>query len=171
MSNARTGVKGFVAVPLEQRFWAKVVKGGPDECWLWIGAKARHGYGMIAVNGKHRKAHRVAWEIANGATFPEGMSACHTCDNPPCVNPAHIWPGTMKDNLRDASKKGRTWHPPVKTHCPNGHPYEGDNLYMATHPGGLKSQVCRTCQHIHNKKWREKRKAALTATSQEGQHG
>jgi hypothetical protein len=62
---------------------------------------------MLWANGKHRPATQIAWEIDNGKPFPAGMMACHTCDNPGCVNPFHIWPGTMSENIRAAVVKGR----------------------------------------------------------------
>ena len=77
--------------------------GEPDQngCTPWMGARSR-GYGDF---GK-RKAHRVAWELANGP-IPAGLVVCHSCDNPPCVNPDHLWVGTMGDNIRDCISKGR----------------------------------------------------------------
>lgn len=90
----------------EQRFWSKVSVRGPDECWPWIGSTDGR-YGSYSIAGKRIKAHRVAWELANKTAFPEGMNACHSCDNPICVNPAHIWPGTQSENLFDAYRKGR----------------------------------------------------------------
>ena len=106
--NSAVGHKGFTAAPLQERFEAKAPIGHDDECWPWLGAK-RRGYGLIWADGRKRPAHQVAWELANGEPFPTGMHACHTCDNPSCVNPAHIFPGTRSDNLRDAVRKGRMW--------------------------------------------------------------
>jgi hypothetical protein len=95
------------STPLEQRFWSKVDRRGSSDCWPWIGNKNWKGYGRISVGRVGRPATRVSWELANGRSFPEGMIACHTCDNPGCVNPAHIWPGTHSDNIRDSVSKGR----------------------------------------------------------------
>lgn len=80
--------------------------GGPDACWPWTGPRHRAGYGRVWQDGAYRYAHRVAWEEANGP-IPPGLDICHTCDNPPCGNPAHLFAGTARDNLRDASGKGR----------------------------------------------------------------
>lgn len=67
--------------------------------------------------------------MAHGEPFPEGMDGCHSCDNPPCVNPAHIFPGTARDNARDMTAKGRGRNQmDTKTHCVHGHPLSGDNL-------------------------------------------
>lgn len=95
--------------PEHVRFWEKVdCSGGPAACWLWTGTRTNTGYGQFVVPHNRRfQAHRYAWHLANGP-IPAGMFICHHCDNPPCVNPAHLWPGTVADNNRDRSAKGRS---------------------------------------------------------------
>ena len=100
------------ARPVQDRFWPKVDKHGPDDCWLWTASTDQDGYGLITVRvrvGRHvkKRAHRLAWEWANGRK-PGHNKVCHTCDNPRCVNPAHLWLGTNKQNMEDAKRKGRT---------------------------------------------------------------
>jgi hypothetical protein len=91
----------------EDRFWSKVDKsGGPDACWPWIAGKQQQGYGVFSRDGKSANAHRVAFDLANGP-IPAGLFVCHTCDNPPCCNPAHLFSGTHSDNMRDKVAKGR----------------------------------------------------------------
>ncbi len=93
--------------PLPDRLWPKVQRGEPGECWNWLGAKNGNGYGRIAAEtGRRVYPHRVAWELTNGP-IPAGLFACHSCDNPLCCNPAHIFIGTHTDNMRDMHAKGR----------------------------------------------------------------
>lgn len=90
------------------RFWTKVSRAGPDECWLWMAAtlKQRGGYGIMNVGGVARYAHRLSYEIANGA-IPNASLICHTCNTPACVNPAHLYAGSHITNGRDARANGR----------------------------------------------------------------
>lgn len=92
------------------RFLSKVAIPYEDGCWIWQASKDSHGYGQFSLNGKGKaaeKAHRVSWAIHRKLS-PEGYDICHTCDTPACVNPAHLFRGTAKDNLSDCSRKGRT---------------------------------------------------------------
>jgi len=91
---------------LEERFWAKVDKRGATDCWEWRGSKAGKGYGQIWEGGRNLYAHRISWELANGP-IPAGKFVCHHCDNPSCVNPAHLWIGSNADNMRDMIAKDR----------------------------------------------------------------
>lgn len=87
-------------------FWKLVDKRSPDECWEWIGKKTRDGYGSLHRNGKAYSAHRASYEISAGKS-PAGFVVMHTCDNPACVNPAHLRLGTIVDNMQDMIAKGR----------------------------------------------------------------
>lgn len=89
------------------RFWTKVCKKDNSCCWEWRGAIQSKGYGSVGVSaGKTALAHRVAYELTYGE-IPKGMHVLHKCDNRRCVNPAHIFLGTNKDNVRDKVQKGR----------------------------------------------------------------
>lgn len=88
------------------RFWSRVDKRGPDECWMWRGSVNKsNGYGAGYI-GRTMNAHRVAYILTYGSIDP-ALDVCHTCDTPLCVNPAHLWAGTTKENMNDASRKGR----------------------------------------------------------------
>lgn len=79
----------------------------PDGCWYWTSHTNEFGYGCVFFNGKKRLAHRVNYELLR-RHIPVGLMACHTCDNPSCINPDHIFLGTMNDNMKDMIKKGRS---------------------------------------------------------------
>lgn len=96
-------------------FWAKVDKCGPDDCWEWTASRNGGGYGLFWNKSRRTMdvAHRVSYEM-NVGTLPKdtamgavGTLVCHRCDNPPCVNPAHLFIGSQADNMHDRKTKGR----------------------------------------------------------------
>lgn len=91
------------------RFWEKVKKGSKDSCWLWQASTYRNGYGQFGRGGRNagnEVASRMAWILTYGE-IPKGLNVLHTCDNPLCCNPEHLWLGTQANNLEDMWKKGR----------------------------------------------------------------
>ncbi len=91
-------------MPKKFNFWGNVRQ--QNDCWVWIGAKDTYGYGAITFKGHQWRTHRLMWYLTYG-NIPEGMCVLHHCDNPPCVNPDHLWLGTHTENMQDSSKKGR----------------------------------------------------------------
>ena len=86
--------------------WSRIEKRGSDDCWPWTGSKNSAGYGQFGLRGKNYYAHRTVCVLAHGPA-PRGAHALHSCDNPPCCNPAHLSFGTARDNLSDMWRKGR----------------------------------------------------------------
>ena len=92
---------------LIERLLDKIIINEVTDCWEFQGGKNNIGYGMIRDEKRMRTAHRVSYEEHNNIKIPAGMCVCHTCDNPVCVNPAHLWLGTHKQNTKDMLSKGR----------------------------------------------------------------
>jgi len=95
------------SISVIERFWNKVKIIQQDDCWIWTGATVKK-YGEFAFEGKIQSTHRVSWQIHFG-TIPDGMDVLHHCDNPPCINPKHLFLGTHSDNMQDAKRKGRKY--------------------------------------------------------------
>jgi hypothetical protein len=148
------------ARPLAERFWEKVDKNGPimpgmtTRCELWTGARDLNLYGVIFAGktaivapAKLVKAHVASFYLAEGR-WPDPQ-ANHICDHPPCVRRDHLFEGDQFDNMRDCRAKGRHFEA-NKTHCPQGHPYSGDNL--RTYKVG--GRQCRECSRRRSREWR-----------------
>lgn len=124
-------------------------------CWEWVGVRNKKGYGRLHVGdrGKVKKifAHRLSYFLAFGK-YDYSLHVLHTCDNPRCVNPRHLWLGTNVDNQKDSVAKGRQAQK-KKTHCKRGHPFSTANTYL--HNKG--HRTCRTCMKIHKINYRRRK--------------
>jgi hypothetical protein len=86
-------------------FWSRLDRSA-GSCWTWPGARTKAGYGLLSWEKRKTYAHRLALVLSTGEA-PEGMHVLHSCDNPPCCNPAHLRWGTQRDNARDSVERGR----------------------------------------------------------------
>lgn len=148
-----------------ETFWRRVdTSAGPDGCWPWTGTLIADGYGRFKLDGRFHLAHRLALGLSLGRellwTDAIREEACHHCDNPPCVNPAHLYVGDRMTNRRDAVNRGRARSSLAeenarKTHCPSGHEYTQANTYW--HDG----RHCRICRRDADLNYKQRRREAL----------
>src|SRR5712692_2995815 len=142
-----------------ETFWSRVDNiGGLFDCWKFTGFVDLRGRGYLYAWGCHQYAHRVAWILTYGA-IPTGLKVCHHCDNQGCINPIHLFLGTMADNMHDRDAKGRQAHGLKngngrKTHCPRGHEYSAENTQITIAQEGYRERKCRKCDHLR-KEWKK----------------
>lgn len=143
-------------VSLLDRLLSRIVVDDVTDCWEFTGGKNNIGYGMIRDDKKMRTAHRVSYEEHIGK-IPHGMCVCHTCDNPICCNPNHLWIGTMKQNMQDMLSKGRA--KPFGQHTVTGGGMKGKKMPRTTCPHCLRNISNPAYSRSHGDKCRLKPKA------------
>lgn len=158
-----------IAIDPAERFWRHVRRGGPDECWEWTGSRRPDGYGLFRATSRSQDPkvvpYRFAYELMVGP-IPDGLQLdhlCHTrdkaclggktCPHRRCVNPAHLEPVTRLVNIR----RGRRANS-LKTHCPQGHPYDEAN----TRYGKNGWRECRACDREFQRKKKAHQPARLS---------
>jgi hypothetical protein len=134
------------------RFWAKVAKGAPDQCWNWTASlNVRGGYGQVKIGGKTRRSHTVAYELSVGPV-PAGLVLDHTCRNRRCVNPAHLEPVTLAENTRRGMAPSAV---AVRTNrCQNDHEFTPENTIRRTDG----KRECRACDNAGQRRRHHARK-------------
>lgn len=103
----------------DERFWSRVEKRGPNECWPWLGAKGGKGYGRMKIDGFAHMAHRLAYFFSRHRAPSAEMVIRHRCDNPNCCNPKHLVKGTQRQNVADMVRRGRGTLPFLSKTVPN----------------------------------------------------
>jgi hypothetical protein len=131
------------------RFWSKVDKRGPDECWPWLGATTK-GYGQFKLGGRTLRAHRVAVTLS-GTPIPPKLVIDHECRNRRCCNPEHLRAVTNRKNVLENSV-GHAALNLAKTHCPAGHPYDEENTRIVG-----SRRHCRMCSRDFDRKRRPRK--------------
>jgi hypothetical protein len=152
----RPGSYAFRHLPASTRLWLRVQTGDVDACWPWTGHRNELGYGAIQVGGRLLKVHRVAYQTTVGP-IPAGLVVMHTCDNPPCCNPAHLRLGTVAENNADRHAKGRSVVPVnnLGPQCSRDHEFTPKNTYV--YAG---KRACRECRRYGQRRRRAAAKAA-----------
>ena len=128
----------------EERFWAKVPARIAGECWEWSGRLDKDGYGQLRVGNTQRRAHRFSFELHNGSAA--GIIVRHLCNNPSCVNPEHLAPGTHQDNMNDRRASGNY----VSSTCRQGHEWTPENTVWQNRD--KTKRTCRTCRQENNRR-------------------
>lgn len=137
-----------------RRFFEKVEKSAGG-CWLWTATKNNKGYGQFSSRGRMMLAHRWAYELFVGAV-PDGLELDHLCRERACVRPEHLEPVTRSENMRRGEQGG------PREVCRNGHPYTPENTGAFRPRSGVSYQRCKTCRKLTQRRYRARRRAALS---------
>lgn len=140
-------------VPIATRLEQHAQRIAESGCWAWLGAVNDDGYGRVNLAGKNKHAHRVSYELAKGP-IPEGLVLDHLCKVRCCINPDHLEPVTIKENLARGNQAHKGKLRRERTHCVNGHEYLEQNTYWrGSHLGDARKwRVCKICHNAQRRK-------------------
>jgi hypothetical protein len=144
------------------RDFSEFVDKSPEHggCWVWTGGTNRKGYGWFGGHGQRGLAHRLSLNEVEPCPDP-ALFACHHCDNPPCVNPAHLYWGTVVDNVRDMiERRGAPGKGVYAEVCKYGHRIEGDNLRIW---GKDRKRVCHECANRRSREYQRRLREGLAS--------
>lgn len=168
--------------PILNRFWMKVAVARPDDCWEWTGTRKKqvisgkcYDYGLFRLPKQvptrspggwmHEvRAHRFAWEVANAEALRPDDVILHSCDNPPCVNPAHLSKGTNVENMADMVAKGRQPYA-NRQQCPQGHDVTVEGAIRVIRRRGRTENACVACARARSLKWARKNRERAAQSS------
>ncbi len=136
---------------VRERFESKIIR-HESGCWGFRSNHNSRGYPKFKINGTSTIASRVAWSLFRGE-IPAGLYVCHTCDNPSCVNPDHLFVGTQQDNMDDCASKGRRRDPAQREACVRGHLMIGENVRIAIdRRRNSPRRYCRACERLRSRR-------------------
>lgn len=143
---------------LSEEFWRRVPEGSPEQCWEWQGYRGPAGYGILKFRGNSQRAHRISAILHIDKNIKSEDFVCHRCDNPPCVNPNHLFISDTTGNMQDMVNKGRHFMQ-KQTHCKHGHELTEENVFYDKNGW----RHCKPCKVAYEASREERVRAGLAS--------